>query len=61
MQRTKAVDSRMEVRLLGHLEVEVSGELVRFEGAKQRRLFAMLALRPPTRSRRRVGGGALGR
>src|SRR5262245_2585146 len=37
----------MDVRLLGHLEVEVSGEPVRFEGAKQRRLFAMLALRAP--------------
>jgi predicted ATPase/DNA-binding SARP family transcriptional activator len=37
----------MNVRLLGHLEVEVSGEPVQFEGAKQRRLFAMLALRVP--------------
>jgi predicted ATPase/DNA-binding SARP family transcriptional activator len=37
----------VEVRLLGHLEVEASGEPVRFEGAKQRRLFAMLALRAP--------------
>ena len=37
----------MDVRLLGHLEVEVSGERVRFEGVKQRRLFAMLALRAP--------------
>jgi DNA-binding SARP family transcriptional activator len=37
----------MDVRLLGHLEVEVSGEAVRFEGVKQRRLFAMLALRAP--------------
>ena len=37
----------MDVRLLGHLEVEVSGELVRFEGVKQRRLFAVLALRGP--------------
>ena len=37
----------MDVRLLGHLEVEVSGESVQFEGAKQRRLFAMLALRAP--------------
>jgi predicted ATPase/DNA-binding SARP family transcriptional activator len=35
----------MDVRLLGHLEVEVSGERVRFEGVKQRRLFAALALR----------------
>jgi predicted ATPase/DNA-binding SARP family transcriptional activator len=47
LQWTKAVDSQMEVRLLGHLEVEVSGEPVRFEGVKQRRLFAMLALRAP--------------
>jgi hypothetical protein len=37
----------MDVRLLGHLEVEVSGEPVRFEGVKQRRLFAVLALRAP--------------
>jgi len=41
------VDSHVDVRLLGHLEVEVSGASVRFEGAKQRRLFAMLALRAP--------------
>jgi DNA-binding SARP family transcriptional activator len=41
------VDSQMDVRLLGHLEVEVSGEPVRFEGVKQRRLFSMLALRAP--------------
>ena len=37
----------MDVRLLGHLEVEVSGEPVRFEGVKQRRLCAALALRAP--------------
>jgi predicted ATPase/DNA-binding SARP family transcriptional activator len=37
----------MDVRLLGHLEVEVSGQSAQFEGAKQRRLFAMLALRAP--------------
>jgi predicted ATPase/DNA-binding SARP family transcriptional activator len=37
----------MDVRLLGHLEVEVSSQSVQFEGAKQRRLFAMLALRAP--------------
>jgi predicted ATPase/DNA-binding SARP family transcriptional activator len=37
----------MDVRLLGPLEVEVSGEPVRFEGVKQRRLFAVLALRAP--------------
>ena len=37
----------MDVRLLGHLEVEVAGERVHFEGVKQRRLFAVLALRGP--------------
>ena len=37
----------MSVRLLGHLEVEVTGQRVRFEGAKQRRLFALLALSAP--------------
>jgi predicted ATPase/DNA-binding SARP family transcriptional activator len=37
----------MDVRLLGHLEVEVSGDGVQFEGVKQRRLFALLALRAP--------------
>ena len=42
-----AVDSQIDVRLLGHLEVDVSGERVRFEGAKQRRLFAVLALSAP--------------
>ncbi|HKR99259.1 MAG TPA: AfsR/SARP family transcriptional regulator, partial [Candidatus Dormibacteraeota bacterium] len=47
LQRAKPVDSRIDVRLLGHLEVEVSGERVRFEGVKQRRLFAVLALRAP--------------
>jgi predicted ATPase/DNA-binding SARP family transcriptional activator len=41
------VDSHLDVRLLGHLEVEVSGERVQFEGVKQRRLFAMLALHAP--------------
>jgi predicted ATPase/DNA-binding SARP family transcriptional activator len=41
------VDAQIDARLLGHLEVEVSGEPVRFEGAKQRRLFAVLALRAP--------------
>ena len=41
------MDSTIDVRLLGHLEVEVSGRSVQFEGAKQRRLFAMLALRAP--------------
>ncbi len=37
----------MDIRLLGPLEVEVGGAQLRFEGAKQRRLFAMLALRAP--------------
>jgi predicted ATPase/DNA-binding SARP family transcriptional activator len=43
----EVVHSQIEVRLLGDLEVEVSGERVQFEGGKQRRLFAMLALRGP--------------
>jgi predicted ATPase/DNA-binding SARP family transcriptional activator len=43
----KPVDPQMDVRLLGHLELEVSGEPVQFEGTKQRRLFAVLALRAP--------------
>jgi predicted ATPase/DNA-binding SARP family transcriptional activator len=38
----------MDVRLLGHLEVDVSGQRVSFEGVKQRRLFSMLALRAPS-------------
>jgi DNA-binding SARP family transcriptional activator len=37
----------MEVRPLGHLEVKVWGESVQFEGVKQRRLFAVLALQAP--------------
>jgi predicted ATPase/DNA-binding SARP family transcriptional activator len=41
------VSSEIDVRLLGPLEVELSGEHVRFEGAKQRRLFVLLALRAP--------------
>lgn len=41
------MDAQIEVRLLGPLEVEVSSEYVRFEGLKQRRLFAVLALRAP--------------
>jgi len=41
------VDPKLDVRLLGELEVEVSGERVRFDGVKQRRLFAVLALRAP--------------
>jgi hypothetical protein len=32
------VDPQMDVWLLGHLEVEVGGERVQFEGVKQRRL-----------------------
>lgn len=41
------VESQVDVRFLGPLEVEVSGEFVRFDGLKQRRLFAVLALRAP--------------
>jgi predicted ATPase/DNA-binding SARP family transcriptional activator len=41
------VDSRIAIRLLGHLEVEVDGEPVRLEGVKQRRLLGALALRAP--------------
>jgi predicted ATPase/DNA-binding SARP family transcriptional activator len=41
------VSSEIDVRLLGPLEVEISGEPVRFEGLKQRRLFVLLALRAP--------------
>jgi len=41
------VSSEIDVRLLGPLEVEVSGEQVRFEGVKQRKLFVLLALRAP--------------
>jgi DNA-binding SARP family transcriptional activator len=33
--------------MVGPLEVEVSGKLVRFDGIKQRRLFVVLALRAP--------------
>jgi predicted ATPase/DNA-binding SARP family transcriptional activator len=43
----KLVGSEIDVRLLGPLEVDVSGERVRFEGVKQRRLFVLLALRAP--------------
>jgi predicted ATPase/DNA-binding SARP family transcriptional activator len=45
--RDKPVDSHIDVRLLGNLEVEVSGEPVRFEGVKQRTLFGLLAVRAP--------------
>ena len=41
------MNSSIEVRLLGPLEVVVEGHAVEFEGAKQRRLFAALALRAP--------------
>ncbi len=41
------MSSEIDIRLLGPLEVEVSGKLVRFEGVKQRRLFVALALRAP--------------
>jgi predicted ATPase/DNA-binding SARP family transcriptional activator len=37
----------IDVRLLGPLEVDVSGECVLFEGVKQRTLFVALALRAP--------------
>jgi DNA-binding SARP family transcriptional activator len=36
-----------EVKLLGPLEVRVSGRPVQFDGAKQRKLFTALALRAP--------------
>jgi predicted ATPase/DNA-binding SARP family transcriptional activator len=41
------VSSEIDVRLLGPLEVELSGARVQFEGVKQRRLFVLLALRVP--------------
>jgi predicted ATPase/DNA-binding SARP family transcriptional activator len=41
------VSSEIDVRLLGPLEVEVSGEHVRFEGVEQRKLFVLLVLRAP--------------
>jgi predicted ATPase/DNA-binding SARP family transcriptional activator len=41
------VSSQIDVRLLGPLEVEISGVRVDFEGAKQRQLFAALAMRAP--------------
>jgi DNA-binding SARP family transcriptional activator len=37
----------IDVRLLGPLEVDVSGARVGFEGGKQRTLFVALALRAP--------------
>jgi predicted ATPase/DNA-binding SARP family transcriptional activator len=39
--------SEIDVRLLGALEVELSGVRVQFEGVKQRKLFVLLALRVP--------------
>src|SRR3954454_22924307 len=41
------MDSGIEVRLLGPLEVVVPDGDVEFEGVKQRRLFVALALRAP--------------
>jgi predicted ATPase/DNA-binding SARP family transcriptional activator len=41
------VSTEIDVKLLGPLEVHVSGEPVQFEGAKQRALFTVLALRAP--------------
>jgi predicted ATPase/DNA-binding SARP family transcriptional activator len=43
----KRVSSEIAVRLLGPLEVELSGRRVRFEGVKQRKLFMVLALHAP--------------
>jgi predicted ATPase/DNA-binding SARP family transcriptional activator len=41
------VRQAIEIRLLGPLEVEQSGERIQLEGVKQRRLFVLLALRAP--------------
>jgi predicted ATPase/DNA-binding SARP family transcriptional activator len=41
------VSVEIDVRLLGPLEVSVSGESVQFEGAKQRALLTVLAMRAP--------------
>jgi predicted ATPase/DNA-binding SARP family transcriptional activator len=41
------VSREVEIRLLGPLEVEVAGERVGLEGARQRRLLTALALRAP--------------
>jgi DNA-binding SARP family transcriptional activator len=41
------VSWEIAVKLLGPLEVEVSGAPVRFDGAKQRTLFVVLALHAP--------------
>ena len=40
----EALIGEIQVKLLGPLEVEVAGEPVRFDGAKQRTLFVVLAL-----------------
>jgi predicted ATPase/DNA-binding SARP family transcriptional activator len=41
------VSTELDVKLLGPLEVSVSSDPVQFEGAKQRALFTLLALRAP--------------
>src|SRR5215475_1064754 len=41
------MSAMIDVRLLGPLEVRVSGEAVQFEGSRQRALFTALALRAP--------------
>src|SRR3954454_14281370 len=41
------MNTGIDVRLLGPLEVATPGGQVEFEGAKQRRLFVALALRAP--------------
>ena len=43
----QAMNTGIDVRLLGPLEVAVPGGTVEFEGAKQRRLFVALALKAP--------------
>ena len=46
-QGGKALSGEIHVKLLGPLEVELSGEPIRFDGAKQRTLFVVLVLRAP--------------
>jgi predicted ATPase/DNA-binding SARP family transcriptional activator len=46
-ERLALVSSEIDVKLLGPLEVSASGKSVQFEGAKQRALFTLLALRAP--------------
>src|SRR5215211_4859525 len=41
------MSAEIAVRLLGPLEVELSGEPVRLDGVKRRRLLVLLALRAP--------------